>query len=552
MDTTRVLIAVVLSLVLVFAYQEIVLKRLYPPPDKQPQRTSPAATGAVTPQAAAPALPVPSAPPAELVPPALSAVPERTVQVETDLYIATFTTRGARLRSFLLKHYTKGVAPESGLYDMISAERRGQLPLGLVTAYDAATTDDRDMVYTTDAPDRIRLSATGSARVVFSGATAEGARVEKALTFTGASYVFSIDASIAGVAPRAFGLSLTERLALRSDIVHDMPELQSQVQGKVVNEYADALTEGAEPLTGEVTFVGFGDRYFLSAYLPETPRNGTITTLVKDDEATANLLFDGATSVKSRVFMGPKRLEVLEEVNPALSSAIDFGWAGILALPMLRTLKFLHRISPNWGVDIILVTIVLRVLMLPMSIKSQRSMMRMQRLQPQMQRLKEKFKGEPEKLNREMMDLYKRNHVNPLGGCLPLLIQLPIFVGLYQALLNAIELRHAPFILWVHDLSAPDCLHVGWLPMIPFTTCQGIPVLVILMGLSTFVQQWMSPTSPDPQQQRMMMLMPVIFTVLLINFPAGLSLYYFSSNVLGIIQQLFLNREFRQQAPVTA
>jgi YidC/Oxa1 family membrane protein insertase len=539
LDTTRVLIAVVLSLVLVFAYQEIVLKRLYPPPDTETQKPAPPPPVAATPLAVAPDLP------------SVTAAPERNIEVETDLYVATFTTRGARLKSFRLKHYTKGVSPESGLYEMVETDRKGELPLGLVMGVDDAVADDAALVYASEAPDGTRLGATGSARVVFTAQTEAGAQLQKAFTFTGGSYVFTVDASVAGAAPTALGLSLEEHLRTRADS-YDVVEFQAEVEGKTTNESLAGLEEQLAPLTGKVTYAGFGDRYFLSAFLPETAAAGTVRAIVKGDEASMQLVFEGATEIRSLVYMGPKRLEVLEEVNPALSSAIDFGWTGILALPMLRTLKLFQYLSPNWGVDIIVLTIVLRIVILPMSIKSQRSMMRMQRLQPQMQRLREKLKGEPEKLNREMMDLYKRNHVNPLGGCLPMLIQLPIFVGLYQALLNSIELRHAPFVLWMNDMSAPDCLHVSWMPMIPYTACAGIPVLVILMGLSTFVQQWMSPASPDPQQQRMMMLMPIVFTVLLINFPAGLSLYYFSSNVLGIIQQLFLNREFRQQTPVTA
>jgi len=199
-----------------------------------------------------------------------------------------------------------------------------------------------------------------------------------------------------------------------------------------------------------------------------------------------------------------------------------------------------------------MLTVAIRGLLLPMSIKSQRSMMRMQRLQPQMERLREKFKDDRERLNREMVDLYKRNHVNPVGGCAPMALQLPIFIGLYYALSSAVELRHVPFIGWIRDLSAPDCLIIPGMPALPFTECGGIPVLVILMGLSTFLQQWMSPQAVDPNQQRMMMMMPIIFTVMLVNFPAGLSLYYLSSNVVGIIQQYVLNREFKQLSPVGA
>ena len=232
--------------------------------------------------------------------------------------------------------------------------------------------------------------------------------------------------------------------------------------------------------------------------------------------------------------MGPKQIDIMEAINPLLSKSIDFGWTAILALAFLRTLKLFHLIAPNYGIDIILLTLAIRAALLPMSIRSQRSMIRMQRLQPQIAKIREKFKDDQEHLQREMVDLYKRNHVNPLGGCAPMVLQLPIFIGLYEALLNAVELRHSPFVGWITDLSAPDCLLIPGMPRMPLTHCGGIPVLVLLMGASTFLQQWMMPQSPDPNQQRMMMLSPIIFTVMLVNFPAGLSLYYFASNVLGI------------------
>jgi YidC/Oxa1 family membrane protein insertase len=210
-----------------------------------------------------------------------------------------------------------------------------------------------------------------------------------------------------------------------------------------------------------------------------------------------------------------------------------------------------YLIAPNYGVAIILLTVVVRLIVLPMSIKGQRSMMKMQRLQPQIERIREKFKDDKDRLNREMVDLYKRNHVNPMGGCLPMVIQLPVFFGLYYALLDAIELRQAPFIGWIRDLSSPDCLPIPGMPALPYTDCHGIPVLVLLMTISALVQQWIMPRNPDPNQQKMMMFMPVMFSLIFITLPAGLSLYYLSSNVLGVIQQFILNREFKQYTPAT-
>jgi YidC/Oxa1 family membrane protein insertase len=356
-----------------------------------------------------------------------------------------------------------------------------------------------------------------------------------------------------GPAPSQLGVSMSQPLTAHEGY-YDIPELQADVADKVVTENEKALkTQKPEKsaVAGTITYAGFGDRYFLAVFMPQTPTSGTLAMAYTGDEGIARLLFDGATQIHSEIYMGPKLLEALEAANPALHKAIDFGWAGILALIFLRTLKLFHYIAPNYGWDIILLTVSIRIAFLPISIRSQRSMMKMQRLQPQIQRLRDKLKDNNEQLQKEMVDLYKRNHVNPLGGCAPMALQLPIFLGLYEALLNSVELRHAPFIGWINDLSTPDCLHIAGMPKLPLLQCHGLPVLVLLMGATSFLQQYMTPTTPDPNQQKMMMLTPLIFTVMLINFPAGLALYYFSSNLLGVIQQYFLNREFQQYTPAT-
>jgi YidC/Oxa1 family membrane protein insertase len=351
-----------------------------------------------------------------------------------------------------------------------------------------------------------------------------------------------------GPAPSALGVALSQPLTAHEGY-RDLPELQADVSSKVLTEEEKGLRKGVASVSGPITYAGFGDRYFLSAYLPKHPSSGTLSMSYVGDQALARMMFAGTTTLTARIYLGPKLLTSLEAVDPLLNKAINFGWSGILALPFLRVLRLFHYVSPNYGWDIILLTILVRLLSLPLSIKSQRSMMRMQRLQPQMEKIREKFKDDNERLQREMVDLYRRNHVNPLGGCLPMAVQFPIFIGLYEALLNAVELRHAPFIWWIRDLSAPDCYKISWMPRLPYMDCHGLPVLVIVMGISTFFQQKMTPTSPDPNQQRMMMLMPIFFTVLFVNFPAGLTLYYFASNVLGIVQQIFLNREFKAYTP---
>ena len=197
--------------------------------------------------------------------------------------------------------------------------------------------------------------------------------------------------------------------------------------------------------------------------------------------------------------------------------AIDFGYFGFVSIPFLYVLHFFHRFTGSYGLDIILLTVLIKLLMAPLTHKSYVSMKQMQKLQPQMEKLKERFGSDKEKLNKEIMELYRRNGVNPLGGCLPMVLQFPVFIGLYNALSTPIELRHAPFL--VDQRPVPAGLGVaagggsrGW----QF----GIPVLTILMGASMFIQQWMTPTAGDPNQRKMMLLMPLMFTFMFVSFPA--------------------------------
>ena len=552
---TRILIAVVISLAAVFAYQELVLKRLYPPPQQnQLAGQSAPAKGLGRAPEAIPASP--SAAPRLEHPEASAATgTERTVEVENELFDAIFTTHGGRLKSLRLKRFHETSAPDSPLLEMVKPAEGGDLPFGMVLTRGGASADDHDLDYRTSAPAHLTVGPGERPAVTFTAQAPEGLTITKTFEFNPDNYVFDLRAVVNSAAGELgdVGLEMSQPLTAHKGY-YDIPEIQARLEDKTIVEAEKALRKGVAPVSGKIVYAGFGDRYFLSVFLPKSPDQGTLTMTFDGTQARAEITFPAsgkAVTLASDVYFGPKQLETLEAINPLLTKSIDFGWTGILALALLRSLKLFHRITPNYGVDIILVTVAIRILFLPMSIRSQRSMMKLQRLQPQVEKIREKFKDDSERLNREMVDLYRRNHVNPLGGCAPMALQLPIFIGLYQALINAVELRHAPFMGWIHDLSAPDCLRIPHIPPLPLTECGGIPVLVLLMGGSTFLQQWMTPQAVDPQQQRMMMLMPLVFMVMFLNFPAGLSLYYFTSNVLGVIQQIILNREFRQ-APVNA
>ena len=272
------------------------------------------------------------------------------------------------------------------------------------------------------------------------------------------------------------------------------------VDNKIKREPPPEPNKGHE-FSGDISWAGFGHTYFFFALLPENGANHKITVHQTGAAVIASLSGpagnSGAVSRYS-LFIGPKDLDTLKSLEKQLERSIDFGYFGFISIPLLYVLHFSHQFTASYGIDIILLTVLIKILMAPLTHKSFVSMKKMQKLQPQMERLKEKFANDKEKLNKEIMELYRRNGVNPLGGCLPMVLQFPVFIGLYNALSTPIELRHAPF-MWIKDLSRPDWESLpfivpGWWPaFLP----AGIPVLTILMGASMFLQQWMTPSAGD-------------------------------------------------------
>ena len=241
-----------------------------------------------------------------------------------------------------------------------------------------------------------------------------------------------------------------------------------------------------------------------------------------------------------RLYDGPKEIDRLNQAGHNLSDAVDYGWFSVLAKPLLVLLKWIYRYVHNYGLAIIIITIMIKIVFWPLTHKSYTSMQKMKKIQPKIAQLREKYKDDREKLNQELMAVYKTYKVNPAGGCLPMVLQIPVFFALYRMLNAAVDLRHQPFMLWIHDLTAPDRLYI---PGVDLPYLGGIPVLTLLMGITMFLQQKMTPSSGDPRQEKIMLMMPVMFTVFFINFPAGLVLYWLVNNVLSIAQQYWINRK---------
>jgi YidC/Oxa1 family membrane protein insertase len=298
-------------------------------------------------------------------------------------------------------------------------------------------------------------------------------------------------------------------------------------------------------IRGNVRWAAYDEPFFVAALAP-APGEPVNVRLASQGALVSESLISPPSKVgpgqertyRYSLYYGPKELAILTAQGLELEKVIHYGWFDIIAKPLLVVLKWIHGFVHNWGLAIIVLTVLIKLAFWPLSQKSYRSMKEMQKLQPKLAALKEKHKGDTTKLNQEMLTLYRTYKVNPMGGCLPMLAQIPVFIALYQALQYSIELRHAPFLLWINDLSAPDRLAVGF--DIPYVG--GLPVLTLLMGASMWLQQKMTPVTGDPAQAKMMQLLPLVFTFMFIYFPAGLVLYWLVNNILSIGQQYYINR----------
>lgn len=535
MDQRRLLLAVLLSLGVAFAWNEIVVK----PRQKAMEAASPPTTTQAPSAENRPAIPPspeasPAAPTASDAEKKLSfevgsAAP---IVVETDRWIAKVTPQGGRLASLSLKGFRQTVDADSPPLELVA-----ESPLLPLTLDFEAAGSDAAVVYQPSVPS-LQLSDGATGDLVLTGRTPGGLDVQKRLRFLGNSYLLDVDVSVAGAAiPPAVSLVVPQPEQKGFQGTGTAHEVAVVLSGTKLTETPIDLTKLHElkvERKPDALWGGFSVPFFLAAVIaPSDPLGAVDVEPVGSRPIVAmrRSLEGGKTSFK--LFLGPKAKEVLADADFQLSRTLDFGWFWFIAIPMLYALRLLHRITGNYGIDIILLTGLVRAATIPLTQKSFRSMKEMQKLQPQLKRIQEQYKDDQTRLQKEMMDLYKRHGVNPFSGCAPMLLQIPIFVGLYNALLHAIELRHAPFALWITDLSAPERLPLAGL---------HIPVLTILMGGTMIVQQWLTPQQGDPTQRQMMMIMPVVFTFMFLNFPSGLVLYWLVSNVLGIAQQWVMLR----------
>ncbi|MEA1935651.1 MAG: membrane protein insertase YidC [Thermodesulfobacteriota bacterium] len=464
----------------------------------------------------------------------------KDIKVESPLYSAIFTTIGGNLKSFKLKGYCKTLDENSELIELVNIKSGIKYPLA-VTFPESSINISPEEIYQADA-DSIDITRTMDARkLTFVWSYPEKIKVEKIFTFYPEKYSFDLEVKVYNISSRALNenalLSWYQSVDPEADTSrysHDGPI--SFVKNSLHLEKVDKL-ETRKLLGPDVSWGAFENKYFIAAMIPQKP---SLTSLVlfKDSrnlvsvglEGPKNLIPPGQSGFFNySLYLGPKDYDILKTEDVGLENSIDFGsWIKWLALPLLIALKFLYQYVHNYGIAIIILTILIKVLFWPLGNKSYRSMKEMQKLQPMLKKLQEKYKEDKQKLSEETMALYKRYKVNPLGGCLPMVIQIPVFFGLYKALLYSIELRHSPFFWWIQDLSAKDPYYIT----------------PIIMGATMFLQQKMTPpVGGNPMHQKMMLWMPVVFTFLFLSFPSGLVIYWLFSNILSIGQQHYINKQ---------
>ncbi|RPI77274.1 MAG: membrane protein insertase YidC [Desulfobacteraceae bacterium] len=551
MENKNVIIAFVLSTVIIFVwfYWLMPLQKPAPQPENKTEaiekKISSPVSG-VTPNPSSTAGPIQPTP----VQSATAQAKTKEITIETPLYKAVLSNAGPAIRSFQLKKYRQTMDAQSPLVELIEFKNEQEQPLVIAFIPATATTPVR-AVYELDAPENIIQLEPGQAprTLNFRSTDANGLTVEQAFTFYPDKYPIDVHVNVRNAGPMPISGVLEATLSNR------LPKAQSGytpftgtaylANGKLEQVEVKKLTKAEQSFSGKIGWLAYENGYFINALIPAEQTEAHYRGKLLDTDILQASYTGSKITIANNadagqdfiLYLGPRALDILKSLDKKLELAVDFGWFDIIAKPCWYFLRFIHKYIPNYGLAIIILTVLIKILFWPLTFKSYKSMKEMQKLQPHLTKLREKFKDNREQMNKEMMNLYRTYKINPLGGCLPMVIQLPVFVALYNLLQNSIELRHAPFMLWIQDLAAPERLFTFPFSIPYMAPPYGVPILTLLMGATMFIQQKMTPTPGDPMQAKIMLFMPIMFTFFFINFPSGLVLYWLINNILSIGQQ---------------
>jgi YidC/Oxa1 family membrane protein insertase len=533
MDTQRLILFFVFSFSLLLLW-DAWQKELRPPgppaPAAQgtvPAPSAPATTSAVKRVDATPASAAPAGRPRE------------RLRVRTDTVLAEIDTLGGELVYLeLLKH--KDTQNEKKNFVLFGPEHRYSAQSGLI----GAGLPNHRTLFQATAKEFSLAQGQDKLEVRLEAGTPEGIKVAKILTFHRSSYRFEFAEEISNGTAAPLATHAYFQLTRDGKPPAGDPYMAQTYTGVAVYTEREkfqkvtfediAKGKTSYPRTPDNGWVAIIQHYFVAALLPPYKTSREVyTRKLSEDLYSAGVIVPlgpiapgAAARVVVPLYAGPQDLDHLEAVAPGLELVVDYGWLTVIAAPLFWVLRLFHGWMGNWGLAIILLTVVIKLVFFPLSAASYRSMAKMKVVTPRLMKIREQYADDKTKMNQAMMELYKTEKINPLGGCLPILVQIPVFIALYWVLFESVELRHAPFYLWVRDLSAPDPWYV-------------LPTL--MMG-SMIVQTKLNPTPPDPVQAKVMMIMPFAFGVMFYFFPSGLVLYWFVNNILSILQQWQITR----------
>ncbi|MDD5286027.1 MAG: membrane protein insertase YidC [Desulfuromonadaceae bacterium] len=464
-----------------------------------------------------------------------TSVPPKDVRIETDLYTALFSSRGGSLKSLTLKNYREANTP-SARQVTLGTDSDPNLLSFATRATGIAFQDGTVFMSNVDS---LKLNNGESNQLIFNYISGQGFTIRKIYTFTAGSYGIKLETVLFNNSASPLSGSIQHVMTYpaepkvkdnRFDTAGAYLFSDNSLQSEKIKDVASATKRYDKA----IQWAGFADKYFLSSIIAdngsiasvELKKNGAgyFESVISSPQFTVNP--GQSTTVTNHLFVGPKDIDILKAQGNSLVQSLDLGWFTVIAKPLLYSLKFFYSYVGNYGIAIIIITIILKILFFPLTHKSYKSMKGMQKIQPEMTKLREKYKDDRDAMNKAVMELYREHKVNPMGGCLPMVVQIPVFFALYKSLMFSIELRHAPFFFWITDLADKDPYYVT----------------PVIMGVTMFIQQKMTPSQMEPLQQKMMLALPVVFTFMFLSFPSGLVLYWLVNNVLTIGQQMYINK----------
>ncbi len=483
----------------------------------------------------------------EAVPAQAAIAATKLIRLGNDVLALDIDPMGGQIRrAELLKHRN---SDDKTRNVVLMDDRSGAIYLaqsGLIGAPEGTNFPTHRSEFTFDTAGPVDLSSGANSAVLKMSAVSGGVKLQRTYTLERGSYLVQVRDDITNVGTTALTPTMYMQLTRDEHKVSGESRFYSTFTGPAIYteatkfkkiSFGDIESGKADHVANAPDgWVGMIQHYFVSAWVPAKGIEREFYTRKVDTNLYSvgikqqiGELAPGATKeLSTRLYIGPQDQNVLEKVSPGLDLVVDYGWLTVVAKPIYWLLEKLHSLVGNWGWAIVLLTIVVKTMFFPLQAASYRSMARMKAVAPRLATLKERFGDDRVKMNQAMMELYKQEKINPLGGCLPIVVQIPVFISLYWVLLASVEMRNAPWLGWIHDLAAPDPYYI----------------LPLVMAITMFVQVKLNPTPPDPMQAKMMMLMPLVFSVMFFFFPSGLVLYWLVNNVYSIAQQWVINRKF--------